>query len=177
MCVEHKIYSNILLILSKKQSSLTELAEWVSLLGSALLLLSFSFSGFPQGPLTFIVTVGGWVGGWMGGCGYIPLKNFRFENLSFENILLFRSLEVLGGTLFNFFWCQKVNFRARRSKMDPKIDTFGHIDTRVLAILGVKKNRFLDFVKVVLELFRKCLSTVFGFKRPTFGFILSQKGS
>ena len=28
---------------------------------------------------------------------------------------------------------------ARKSKMDPKIDTFGHIDTRDLAILGVKK--------------------------------------
>ena len=49
----------------------------------------------------------GWVGGWMGGCGYLPLKNFRCEKLSFENILLFRCLELLGGTLFKFFGASK----------------------------------------------------------------------
>ena len=32
--------------------------------------------------------------------------------------------------------------------MDPKIDTFGHIDTRVLAILGFKKVDFWTFSKL-----------------------------
>ena len=45
---------------------------------------------------------------------------------------------------------------------------FGHF--------GGQKSRFLDFFKVVLELFRKCLGIVFGLKRPTFGGILSSKG-
>ena len=40
--------------------------------------------------------------------------------------------------------------------MDPKIDTFGHIDTRVLAILRVKKVDFLTFSK----LFWSCLGSV-----------------
>ena len=31
-----------------------------------------------------------------------------------------------------------------------------------------QKSRFLDFFKVVLELFRKCLGIVFGLKMPTF---------
>ena len=39
--------------------------------------------------------------------------------------------------------------------MDSKIDTFGQIDIRDLAILGGRKSRFLDFFKVILELFRK----------------------
>ena len=84
--------------------------------------------------------------------------------------------------------------------MDPKIDTFGQVDTRDLAILvGIKKvlvdqnwtqkstllanltpviwqfwgkkNSFLAFFKVFLELFRKCLGSVFVLKRPTCGCI------
>ena len=56
------------------------------------------------------------------------------------------------------FCCQyqQGNLRARRSKMDPKIDTFGHIDTRVLAILVVKKVDFWTFSK----LFWSCLGSV-----------------
>ena len=37
------------------------------------------------------------------------------------------------------------------------------------------KSRFQNFFKVVLEMFRKCLSFVFGLKGPTFGCILSSK--
>ena len=44
----------------------------------------------------------------------------------------------------------------------------GHFDH-----FGVKKSRFLDFLKVGLELFRSCLGIVFGLKRPTFRFIFS----
>ena len=33
----------------------------------------------------------------------------------------------------------------------------------------VQKSRFLDFFKVVLDLFRKCLGIIFGLKGPTFG--------
>ena len=33
----------------------------------------------------------------------------------------------------------------------------------------VRKSRFLDFFNVFLELFGKCLSIVFGLRRPTFG--------
>ena len=34
----------------------------------------------------------------------------------------------------------------------------------------------IDFFKVILDLFRKCLGFVFGLKRPTSGCILSSKG-
>ena len=40
---------------------------------------------------------------------------------------------------------------------------------------GGQKSRFLDFFKVVLELFKKCLGIVFVLKRPTFGFIYTSK--
>ena len=35
-----------------------------------------------------------------------------------------------------------------------------------------RKIRFLDFFKVVLELFKKCLRIVFGVKRPFLGVFL-----
>jgi len=60
--------------------------------------------------------------------------------------------------------------------MDYKIDTFCQFDIRDLAILGGLKSRFLDFFKVLLELFRKFLGIVFDLKRPTFGCIFSSKG-
>ena len=37
------------------------------------------------------------------------------------------------------------NIRAGRSKMDPKIDLFGKVDIRLLAILGIKKVVFWTF--------------------------------
>ena len=39
-----------------------------------------------------------------------------------------------------------------------------------------QKTRFLDFLKVVLEMFRSCLGIIFGLKRLTFGCIFSSKG-
>ena len=41
---------------------------------------------------------------------------------------------------------------------------------------GAQKSLFLDFFKVVLDLFKKCLGFVFGLKGPTLGCILSFKG-
>ena len=57
----------------------------------------------------------------------------------------------------------------------PKFVHFGRFEGSFLTILGVK-SRFLDFFKIVLDLFGKCLSIVFGLKVPTFGCILSSKG-
>ena len=51
---------------------------------------------------------------------------------------------------------QQAKNRARRSKMDPKIDTFCQVDTRVLAILGVEKVVFWTFS----ELFWSWLGSV-----------------
>ena len=45
--------------------------------------------------------------------------------------------------------------RARRAKVEQKINTFGQFDTRDLVILLVR-NRILDFFEVFLELCRKC---------------------
>ena len=47
----------------------------------------------------------------------------------------------------------------------------GHFDH-----FGGQKNRFLDFLKVVLEMFRSCLGIIFGLKRRTFMCIFSSKG-
>ena len=57
---------------------------------------------------------------------------------------------------FNLFWCQQCNFRTRRSKKDPKIGTFGHFDTCVLAILGFKKVDFWTFSKF----FKSCVRSI-----------------
>ena len=69
----------------------------------------------------------------------------------------FNVFSYYGEHFFIFFilW-QQDNFMARRLKMDIKLDTFGHIDTRVLAILGVKKVDFWTFSK----LFWSCLGSV-----------------
>ena len=49
--------------------------------------------------------------------------------------------------LQNFCYQQGKN-RGPRSKMDSKIDTFGQIDIRVLANLGVEKVVFWTFSKL-----------------------------
>ena len=54
------------------------------------------------------------------------------------------------------FWYQQVKNRARSPKMDQKIDTFGQVDIRDLAILGVEKVVFWTFSK----LFWSCLGSV-----------------
>ena len=75
------------------------------------------------------------------GCGaYLPPKFFRCEKISFKNIFFLNVFSYQGESFLKNFWCQRGKNRARRSKMDPKIDTFGQVDTRDLAILGVEKS-------------------------------------
>ena len=67
-----------------------------------------------------------------------------------------------GKRFFLICWCQREKIIAFRYKIEPKIDTFGQGDTRVFANVWVeKKNRILDFFKVILELFRKCVGIGF----------------
>ena len=67
--------------------------------------------------------------------------------------------------------------------MNPKIENFSQKFEPLLTFgrfivghFGGRKSHFLDFFKVVLELFGKCLGIVFDLKRPTFGCIFSSKG-
>ena len=83
------------------------------------------------------------------------------------------SLAIRGERFLQNFLDQQAKNRARRAKMDPKINTFGQVDIRVLALFGGRKSRFLDFLKVVFEFFRKYLGIVFELKRPTFGCIFN----
>ena len=64
------------------------------------------------------------------------------------------SLAIRGNTLKKK-WCQGGIIRARRAKIDQKIDTFGQVDTRVLVILGVRKVVFSTFSKM----FWSCLGS------------------
>ena len=94
-----------------------------------------------------------WMVGWVGGCIYLSKKCLEkmwvFFFAFFSNIFS-------GGTIIIFFHDQQVKNRARRSKMEPKIDTFCHVDTRVLGIFGIKKDVFWTFSK----LFWSCLRSV-----------------
>ena len=66
--------------------------------------------------------------------------------------------------------------------MTPKIENvglnFAHFDRferLFFAHFGGRKSHILDFSKVVLDLFRKCLGIVFGIKRTTFDCIFNTK--
>ena len=79
-----------------------------------------------------------------------------------------------------YFWGY---FQLERLLNDPenqnflsKICSFWHFWGAIFDQFGGRKSRFLDFFKVVLELFRKCLGIVFDLKRPTFECIFSSKG-
>ena len=75
------------------------------------------------------------------------------------------------------FWPQRANFWVY-FEVQRSINNLQRFCVKNLLILaelrvifdhfGGQKSRFLDFFKVVLELFRKCLGIVFGLKRPTF---------
>ena len=59
----------------------------------------------------------------------------------------FKCVYLSGGTI-NFVFLHKRGInRARRAKIDPKIDTFCRIEIRDLAILGVEKVVFWPFSK------------------------------
>ena len=86
----------------------------------------------------------------------------------------------------NFEKVQKTTFstpKMAKSRMStwPKVSIFGSIfGLRALFLpcwyQKFCKNRFLNFFRGFLELFRKCLGIVFSLKRPTFGSIFSLKG-
>ena len=59
---------------------------------------------------------------------------------------------------------------------ESKIWSFWPIWGVIFDHFGGQKSRFLDFFKVVLKLFRKCLGIVFGIKRRTFACSFSSKG-
>ena len=60
-------------------------------------------------------------------------------------------LTIRGNDLKIKFQYQPAKNRARREKMDQKIDTFGQFDTRDLAILRVEKIDFCTFSKFFLN--------------------------
>merc|ERR1711923_307945 len=104
-----------------------------------------------------------------------PKKSlFDFLNVVLE---LFRSgLGIIFGIKMPTFSCI---FSSKGRYMTSKIKIVcqkfalgeGHFDH-----FGVQKSRFLDFLKVVLELFRSYFGIVLGLKWPTFRCIYSSKG-
>ena len=88
--------------------------------------------------------------------------------------------------IFRFFWgggvkrltlgvflAQKIDIWPLKSKFLVKIWPSERV---ILTIFRVAKTRFLEFLKVGLELFRSCLGIVFGLIRSTFRGIFCSKG-
>ena len=86
-----------------------------------------------------------------------------FENCipTFKNIFFSNVFSYQGEHISFFVFGKRINFRAYRSKKDPKIDTFGQIDSSVLAIMGYKKVNSWTLSQFFLELFMKCPGIVF----------------
>ena len=85
----------------------------------------------------------------MVGCGaYFVFEIFLRRNRVYFYFFFFFNLLSYKGERFFFFHHQQAKNRARRSTMDPKIDTFCQIDISDLAILGVKKVVFWTFSKI-----------------------------
>ena len=90
------------------------------------------------------------------------------KNESCKNVIFKMSLANRGNDFCKKKKHKKGKNRARRTKMDPKIDTFGQIDIRVLAILGVEKVDFSTFPK----LFWSCLGNVRALFLALYGLLL-----
>ena len=102
------------------------------------------------------------MGWWWGGGRILPFLKKRGENFVFFFLFLFNVYSYYGERLF-FFQYKRANKRARKSKIDPKIDTFWQVGIRDLAILGVEKIVFWTFSK----LFVSSIRHFFGLKKPT----------
>ena len=63
-----------------------------------------------------------------------------------------------------------------KSKFQPNIGLFRPNLHPYFGHFGGQKNRFFDFFKHGLELFRSCLGIIFGLKRLTFSCIIRSKG-
>ena len=74
---------------------------------------------------------------------------------------------------FGCIFCSKGRYMASKIKiLGQNLALWeGHFDD-----FGVQKSRFLDILKVGLELFRSCLGIIFGLKRRYFGCIFDSKG-
>ena len=59
--------------------------------------------------------------------------------------------------------------------MNPKIETFGQVDTRVLAILEVKKVDFWTFSKLFWSSFRSVWALFLDLEGPLLGVFSAQK--
>ena len=59
--------------------------------------------------------------------------------------------------------------------MDPKIDTFGQVDIRDLAILGVKKVDFWTFSKLFWSSFRSVWALFLDLEGPLLGVFSARK--
>ena len=81
-------------------------------------------------------------------------------------------LAIRGNDIWKFFGANRAKIELVQRKLTQKWTLFAKL-TPVIWPFWSKKNRILDFFKVFLELFRKCSGIIFGFKRPTFGCILT----
>ena len=117
------------------------------------------------------------LGLWEGHFGHFGVQKSRFLDFLKVVLELFRSgLGIIFGLKMPTFSCI---FSSKGRYMTSKIKILGqklalwegHFDH-----FGVQKSRFLDFLKVVLEMFRRCLGIVFGLKSLTFSCIFSPKG-
>ena len=82
------------------------------------------------------------------------------------------SLAIWGNDFLNFFGTNMAKIELVERKLTQKLTLLAKL-TYVFWPFWRSKSRFLDFFKVVLELFRKRLGIVFDLKRPTFGCIFS----
>ena len=105
----------------------------------------------------------------------IYLFNFFLgKNASFFSFF-FNVFSYWGERFYYFFQYQQAKNRARRSKMDPKIDTFGQVDIRVLAILGVKKVVLWTFSKLFWGSLRSVWALFLDLEGPLLGVFLARK--
>merc|ERR1711923_660868 len=117
------------------------------------------------------------MGGGGGGGAYFLVKFLLFSKLF--------------GSCFKIVWAlfldsEGPHFRGvsaqKKISRPPKSTFLGEILAIFSKLVPViwpfwgPKSRFLDFLKVVLELFRSCLGIIFVFKTRTFRCIFSSKG-
>ena len=114
---------------------------------------------------------------WEGHFDYFQGLKTHFLDFLKVVLELFRScLGIIFGFKSHTFRC---TFDSKGWYMTSKIENYGQI-------LGIweghfddfqaQKTHFLDFLKVVLELFRSCIGNIFGFKSCTFLCIFGSKG-
>ena len=111
--------------------------------------------------------------------GVFTFPKIVWEKYScFFNIIYFFFLNVFSyqGNDLNFhFSNNRLKVELVDRKLTQKLTLFTRL-TLGFGHFGGRTGRFLDFFKVFLELFRKCLGIIFDFETPTFGFSFISKG-